>query len=151
MFWLLTLRLNSAEAGIFSALGCWAATTLQQAARPGLRLLFSSPVLTRGQHQLELNVLTILTLRLNSAEAGWLGYFQPWAETGLLHALQQASEARLEALFVKLSYGGCLDKGTTSAGAECFDFLRWGWIQLRPGLRLFFSSWGCRKAGGCCV
>ena len=104
MFWLLTLRLNSAKAGIFSALGCWAATTLQQAVRPGLRLLFSGPVLTRGQHQVELNVFTILTLRLNSAESGWLGYFQPWAETGLLHALQQASEVRLEALF---SSWGC--------------------------------------------
>ena len=40
IFWLLMLRLNSAEAGIFSALGCLAATTLQKTMRPGLRLLF---------------------------------------------------------------------------------------------------------------
>ena len=69
-------------------------------------------VLTRGQHQLELNVLT------SYAEAefsrGW-DIFSP----GLLgcYYTTASSEARLKAPFFR----SCLDKGTTSGRAECFD------------------------------
>ena len=152
MFWLLTLRLNSAKAGIFSALGCWAATTLQQAARPGLRLLFSGSVLTRGQNQPELNILAILMLRPNSAEASWLVYFQTWAEIWLLDALQQATRAvsrlffsswgcPMEAVLTRRQHQLELNVLTSYTEAEFSWGQAWGSFFFK--LRLSYRG-GCR-------